>query len=263
MDVLTKGRRYYLKNRERCCAAAKGRYLSNHERRKEQMREAVARLREQLGEAGKKQRQEEARKAAEKAGRQYRTAEEWKTYNAVRVAEREKRKAEKERVRAEQGSRETYQDKWIRRLKEEKPEFYDAGLLPPTLVFRARYHLDEEFRARQIERAAKRDSRTELFDDGSLTPSVVRSLFSRKACPYCGKKMSATDKTLDHITPRWLGGWHTARNTIVCCFSCNSRKRNKPPERWLTELSEGRREIVAMEWRRINGPAIEQGWLHS
>lgn len=203
---------------------------------------------------GKAKRREYRREIAGAKGKAYRTAEERdqakRKRMAVLEAKREARKAAGPKENA-----------WIKRLREELPELYDADASAAALLWRARYHLDPAFRAHEIERTAKRDARRLLLDDGSLTPEVVRGLFSRKVCPYCGKKMAANDKTLDHITPRHLGGWHSARNAVVCCYGCNSRKQARTPEAWIKMVPIDRQGAVVALWDRVTGAGVRQMWL--
>ena len=80
-------------------------------------------------------------------------------------------------------------------------------------------------------------------------PSVVRlknhvkrnyfnSNFSRKAlvkrdkstCQYCGKKLTASQITIDHVLPRAQGGITSFTNCVVCCQICNNKKADKTPD---------------------------------
>jgi hypothetical protein len=47
-------------------------------------------------------------------------------------------------------------------------------------------------------------------------------------CLYCGADGHGDDVQLsiDHVTPRELGGSNNERNLVTCCFTCNSRKRH-------------------------------------
>jgi hypothetical protein len=82
-----------------------------------------------------------------------------------------------------------------------------------------------------------------------LLPSVLRlkshirrnyfnSNFSRKAlvkrdrssCQYCGKKLSASQITIDHVLPRAQGGITSFTNCVVACQICNNKKADKTPE---------------------------------
>jgi 5-methylcytosine-specific restriction endonuclease McrA len=69
----------------------------------------------------------------------------------------------------------------------------------------------------------------------------------RDHCPYCGTNLpelrhggpqGQLRAVLDHMDPVSLGGEDSLRNVIVCCSSCNSRKKNKSFMRWLSELPE-------------------------
>lgn len=80
-------------------------------------------------------------------------------------------------------------------------------------------------------------------------PSVLRlknhvrrnyfnSNFSRKAlvkrdrstCQYCGKKLTASQITIDHVLPRAQGGITSFTNCVVCCQICNNKKADRTPE---------------------------------
>ena len=48
-------------------------------------------------------------------------------------------------------------------------------------------------------------------------------------CAYCG---SEEDLTLDHVTPRSLGGSDTTDNVVCCCRSCNQSKGHEHWKLW-------------------------------
>lgn len=50
------------------------------------------------------------------------------------------------------------------------------------------------------------------------------------ACQYCGKRVSASTFTIDHVKPRSKGGGGTWENFTVACFPCNVKKRDRTPE---------------------------------
>lgn len=54
-----------------------------------------------------------------------------------------------------------------------------------------------------------------------------RSIFARDnyTCQYCGHQ--ARDLTIDHVTPKRLGGKATWENLVCCCRKCNSKKGDK------------------------------------
>jgi len=62
-------------------------------------------------------------------------------------------------------------------------------------------------------------------------PFTRRNVFLRDGyhCQYCNKKFRAKDLTLDHVTPRCMGGRLTWDNAVSCCSKCNSKKGHKLP----------------------------------
>lgn len=68
--------------------------------------------------------------------------------------------------------------------------------------------------------------------------NYFNSNFSRKAlvkrdrsvCQYCAKKLTASQITIDHVTPRAQGGITSFTNCVVCCHTCNNKKADKTPE---------------------------------
>jgi hypothetical protein len=105
--------------------------------------------------------------------------------------------------------------------------------------FAMRYELDTEFRAREIiktqGRKAKRAALIAAQSDGTVIPKTLGALFAAaKDCCYCGAPMNWKQKTADHIVPLTQGGLHSMTNLAICCISCNSSKRDRTPEQWLT-----------------------------
>jgi 5-methylcytosine-specific restriction endonuclease McrA len=101
------------------------------------------------------------------------------------------------------------------------------------------------------------DGKAEMLEDGAgfihtassvfPLPSVIRlaylvkrpmpqprltrmEIFSRDqfTCQYCGK--TSRQLTLDHVTPRHLGGRHTWENLVSACATCNRHKAGRTPE---------------------------------
>ncbi len=82
-----------------------------------------------------------------------------------------------------------------------------------------------------------------------VVPSVIRLIeyihipFERKelsrknvllrdgyGCQYCGRKLSSSDLTIDHVMPRARGGRTSWDNVVTCCRRCNARKGDRTPE---------------------------------
>jgi hypothetical protein len=66
-----------------------------------------------------------------------------------------------------------------------------------------------------------------------ITPTERLAIVLRGSgvCAYCGENLFALaprDVTIDHLTPRTLGGRNVAENLVPACRSCNSRKCHRP-----------------------------------
>lgn len=48
-------------------------------------------------------------------------------------------------------------------------------------------------------------------------------------CVYCGKSLSHSEMTLDHVIPKSKSGSHSWGNLVASCFSCNAKKRDRTP----------------------------------
>lgn len=68
--------------------------------------------------------------------------------------------------------------------------------------------------------------------------------FSRKnvyirdggSCMYCGKKVSLSSFTFDHVTPKCKGGKTCWTNIVICCMRCNSQKGRKTADQFKKSL---------------------------
>jgi hypothetical protein len=49
-------------------------------------------------------------------------------------------------------------------------------------------------------------------------------------CQYCGKFLTSTKLTLDHVLPRAQGGESSWKNCVTSCFDCNNRKGDRTPD---------------------------------
>lgn len=45
-----------------------------------------------------------------------------------------------------------------------------------------------------------------------------------RRCHYCGVRMTAENRTVDHIVPRASGGTDAFINLVAACSDCNQRK---------------------------------------
>jgi 5-methylcytosine-specific restriction endonuclease McrA len=49
-------------------------------------------------------------------------------------------------------------------------------------------------------------------------------------CQYCGKTLSDSSATVDHVIPSCKGGAHSWENVVAACRRCNNVKANKTLE---------------------------------
>lgn len=49
-------------------------------------------------------------------------------------------------------------------------------------------------------------------------------------CQYCGKKVSSSDLTVDHVIPISKGGRDYWENVVTACAKCNHKKGDQLPE---------------------------------
>lgn len=56
---------------------------------------------------------------------------------------------------------------------------------------------------------------------------LLRDNFS---CQYCGKRVGASNFTIDHVYPKSRGGDGSWENFVVACFKCNVLKRDRTPK---------------------------------
>jgi len=59
-----------------------------------------------------------------------------------------------------------------------------------------------------------------------------RNIFARdeNRCQYCGKRHPTSELSIDHITPRSLGGRSVWDNLVCACVSCNVKKGGRLPQ---------------------------------
>jgi 5-methylcytosine-specific restriction endonuclease McrA len=49
-------------------------------------------------------------------------------------------------------------------------------------------------------------------------------------CQYCGKRLPASELTIDHVVPRSKGGSFKWENVVSSCLDCNAQKSDRTPE---------------------------------
>lgn len=55
-------------------------------------------------------------------------------------------------------------------------------------------------------------------------------------CQYCGKKVSLSEFTFDHVVPASKGGKSCWTNVVISCSRCNSQKASKSLDRYHRKL---------------------------
>lgn len=58
-----------------------------------------------------------------------------------------------------------------------------------------------------------------------------RNLYTRDhgKCQYCGKRLTLSELTYDHVIPKSRGGQTTWENVVTCCVTCNGKKGARTP----------------------------------
>lgn len=74
----------------------------------------------------------------------------------------------------------------------------------------------------------KNHVRRNYFNSNFSRKAVVKR--DRSSCQYCGKKLTASQITIDHVLPRAQKGITSFANCVVCCQVCNNLKADRTPE---------------------------------
>ncbi len=77
-------------------------------------------------------------------------------------------------------------------------------------------------------------------------------------CAYCGAALYEPSNapatpytgTIDHVTPRSLGGQTVTDNLVLCCSRCNNEKANMPHPKWQKHLKERRFQAWELSHRK-------------
>jgi len=79
------------------------------------------------------------------------------------------------------------------------------------------------------------------------TRALRQSIHSRERglCFYCLRRLTPSQKCLDHVVPRVRFGLNSYRNLVSCCVECNSQKSERPARDFLRSLYREQRLTTA------------------
>ncbi|HXJ07449.1 MAG TPA: HNH endonuclease [Candidatus Acidoferrum sp.] len=79
------------------------------------------------------------------------------------------------------------------------------------------------------------------------TRALRQSIHSRERglCFYCLRRLTPSQKCLDHVVPRVRFGRNSYRNLVSCCVECNSQKSERPAHDFLRCLYREQRLTTA------------------
>lgn len=108
--------------------------------------------------------------------------------------------------------------------------------------------------------------KTVFYPEKYIRSNIYRALYFRTHkpdaggkyhCVYCGKRLKASQVTVDHIIPvsavkydRHLqrrvdySGMNSAENLVASCFKCNSKKRSSTARKWRFKAAIGKHRWV-------------------
>jgi 5-methylcytosine-specific restriction endonuclease McrA len=72
----------------------------------------------------------------------------------------------------------------------------------------------------------------------NVLPFTRKNVFIRDGgcCMYCGKKVSLSTFTFDHVIPRHAGGKTCWENIVISCSRCNSQKGHRSASKYKRPL---------------------------
>ncbi len=79
------------------------------------------------------------------------------------------------------------------------------------------------------------------------TRALRQSIHARERglCFYCLRRLTPSQKCLDHVVPRVRFGRNSYRNLVSCCVECNSQKGERPARDFLRGLYREQRLTTA------------------
>lgn len=85
----------------------------------------------------------------------------------------------------------------------------------------------------------------------------VRDMYT---CQYCGKKLSRSACTVDHVIPVAQGGKNRWDNTVCSCYACNNSKEDRTPSQAHMTLLKQPTTPTIMEFmfRKIKADGLEE-----
>ena len=104
--------------------------------------------------------------------------------------------------------------------------------------------------SRRIKGRSKQDRSREIWEK------------SNGICAHCGKPSTGSDRTVDHVIPKILGGGNDPRNLMPLCKHCNSSRASGEiiPEtyyRYAAPWAMGELRSYILEWKMNHTTAAE------
>jgi 5-methylcytosine-specific restriction endonuclease McrA len=103
-----------------------------------------------------------------------------------------------------------------------------------TAAYRARY--PERHKAAHRVRMFEYRTSKKVTADGSVTDAFLKELYSKETCYYCKQPTDKDDRTADHRVSLIKGGWHTAENLVMACWTCNCSKQAMSEEDFINRV---------------------------
>jgi hypothetical protein len=89
-----------------------------------------------------------------------------------------------------------------------------------------------------------RRNKIKLVSDGTITQDFIKQVYSNENCYYCKDFTPEKFRTLEHKQPLNKGGLHSSINIVMCCFKCNSTKRDMTEKEFINYLKQSKCELV-------------------